>query len=121
MPKIILDRSIDRATLQTLFDKVEPGLSHLEKRVKPRGKWLFGGMGQKVFGGMILLLAICVQVPLPFSNMFPSLAICLMAVGLLERDALWMLIGTGVGIIAGGIVATATWGAIKIALLALGS
>ena len=44
-------------------------------------------------GGVCLLLSLIVFLPIPLGNMLPALAICLLALGILERDGLWVLAG----------------------------
>jgi hypothetical protein len=56
---------------------------------------LFRRLGSKgaplVF--LAALLAIIVFLPIPLGNMLPALAICLLALGILERDGVWILAG----------------------------
>ena len=46
-----------------------------------------------VVGLICLLLAVVLVLPIPLGNMLPALAICLMALGILERDGWWVLAG----------------------------
>jgi len=44
-------------------------------------------------GLVCLLLAIVLVLPIPLGNIPPALAISMMALGILERDGLWVLAG----------------------------
>ena len=48
---------------------------------------------ESVVGLVCLLRAIVLVLPIPLGNMSPALAISLMALGVLERDGLWVLAG----------------------------
>ena len=49
-------------------------------------------------GGFCLLLAVVLALPIPLGNMLPAFAISLMALGVLERDGIWLVIGALVGV-----------------------
>ena len=45
-------------------------------------------------------MALLVLLPIPGANMAPSIAICIIALGLLERDGIWIVLGALVGIVS---------------------
>lgn len=51
--------------------------------------------------------------PIPLGNMLAALAISLIALGVLERDGLWVLIGTVTGLVSLFIVAGVVYALIK--------
>jgi hypothetical protein len=53
-----------------------------------------------VIGAFCLILSIVLVLPVPLGNMLPGIALCLIALGVLERDGLWIAGGVGVGLIA---------------------
>jgi hypothetical protein len=57
-----------------------------------------------VIGLICLLLAIVLTLPVPLGNMLPALAISLLALGVLERDGLWVLAGFAAAIASGVVV-----------------
>ena len=67
--------------------------------MRPRHAMLTGGLGRRIVGGLGLVLATVIFLPIPFGNSLPGLALVLMALGLLARD--------GLMVAAGGLVATA--------------
>jgi hypothetical protein len=59
-------------------------------------------------GLVCLLLAIVVLLPIPLGNMLPALAISLLALGILERDGLWIVAGlvtaAGAAVLVSGVL-----------------
>jgi len=55
-----------------------------------------------------LLLAVVLVLPVPLGNMLPALAISLLALGILERDGVWILAGLTAAVISVGVV----WGVV---------
>ena len=60
-----------------------------------------------------LALAIVLALPIPLGNMLPAFAISLMALGVLERDGLWVIIGVLVGVFSLVIVSGVVWALAK--------
>lgn len=60
----------------------------------------------------VFCLAVAIALPIPFGNPAPVVALCVIAIGLVERDGLVVLIGLGMTLIAlavtGALVYTAT-------------
>ena len=50
----------------------------------------------RLVGLVALCMSIVLFLPIPLGNMLPSIAICIMALGVLERDGIWILIGIAV-------------------------
>ena len=77
-----------------------PKLRWLESWIKPRWLLLSSQYAKPFIGFVVLMLAIIVAVPFPFSNLLPAVAMLFIAIGLLERDGLFVAIGLGVSLIA---------------------
>ena len=69
-----------------------------------------------VVGLVCLLLAAVLVLPIPLGNMLPALAISLMALGVLERDGLWVLAGLIVAAISTVVVSGVVFAMIKTTL-----
>jgi hypothetical protein len=108
LPGFITRRSMARNDFQSLMRRLLPGLMRAERLLRPRASWLATGLGQRVAGLVCLLLAIVLILPVPLGNILPALAISVMALGLLERDGLWVLAGVGIAVVSGLVV----WGVI---------
>ena len=93
LPSVITKRSMSRNDFQTIIRRIGPWLARAEKLLKPRMSRLAVPPMEYVVGLVCLLLAIVLVLPIPLGNMSPALAISLMALGVLERDGLWVLAG----------------------------
>jgi hypothetical protein len=67
-------------------------------------------------GLVCLVLAIILVLPIPLGNMLPALAISLMALGLLERDGIWVGIGLIVAVVAMIVVSGVVFALVKAAI-----
>lgn len=93
IPAWLGQRTIPMATLKPLIHKSYPYLMRLEKMVKPRLDTLTSRRFERIAGGLILLLALLIALPIPFGNLPLALAITVMALAITERDGLMMIIG----------------------------
>jgi len=93
LPKVIVRRSVARADFEALLRRVVPWLERAEKLLRPRLSGLTLPPMENLVGFTCLLLAVILVLPIPLGNIPPALAISLMALGILERDGLWVLLG----------------------------
>lgn len=99
-PSAIQKRKVSVNALKRWGPKVITWVTLLEKLVHFRWPVLTNTPARRVMGLTIMLLAMVVTIPFPFSNFPPSVAIICFALGLLERDGLMVIIGSLVGIVA---------------------
>ena len=102
LPAFIRDRSMSRQAFASVVTRAAPWLARAERLLRPRLGWLCRPPAEYGVGLVCLLLSSIVFLPIPLGNMLPALAICLMALGILERDGLWVIAGllTGVASVA---------------------
>jgi len=93
LPRIIADRGLPRDKFALLIDRLVPYLSRTERLLRPRWRWLTSPGAERLLGIVCFLLAVVLTLPVPLGNMLPAFAICLIALGLLERDGLWVILG----------------------------
>jgi hypothetical protein len=111
LPDFVLQRSITMKDFRTMVEKAEPHLQRIEKLLRPRLAVMSSKPAERLLGLILLLLSVIVALPIPFANQPPAVAQGLIALGLIERDGVVVLIGTGVAVIATAI-ATAVGGGI---------
>jgi hypothetical protein len=114
LPAFMARRSIGRNTFNRIVERAAPWLERSERLMRPRIPLLSTGLFQRLVGGICLVLAIILMLPIPLGNMLPALAICILALGVLEHDGAWILIGTAAAAVAIGVV----WGVFYAALKA---
>ena len=100
LPQALLGRSIGRAVLSRAVSRAVPMLLRLERFSKPRLTVLGSRHAMPVLGLLVLVLALGLLVAAPFIGQIPlGLAICLVGLGLVERDGVLIVIGAGLGAI----------------------
>ena len=93
LPKALKRRSVDRAVLAKAFSKLIPRLRQLERVTQPRLDVMFGGIGDRLIGLAITLLALVLILPIPFGNMLPAASVAAFSFGLVQRDGGVVLVG----------------------------
>jgi hypothetical protein len=93
LPAFVMRRSLRRESFARTISVAAPWIRRLEKLLKPRLQVLASSWAERVVGLVCAVLAIVLMLPIPFANMPPAVAICVMAMALLERDGLATLAG----------------------------
>lgn len=93
MPKFLRRRSFLRSDLLTVLEKAERYLRWIEKFSRPRLVNLTEGGPERIAGFVIFFLSVVLILPIPLGNIFPSIAIGLMALAQMERDGATMIAG----------------------------
>ena len=107
--------------LTAIADFATRRLRCTERLSRPRWRFVAHGAGERILGLIIALAAITIM--LPITNTIPSLAITVAAVGLLQRDGVFMLGGatlalgwvTALGILIFGLITGAGFAATFVA------
>jgi hypothetical protein len=106
LPKALLRKSIGKPELSRAVSRALPVLIRLERFSRPRLTGLGGALAIPVLGLVILVLAIGLIVAAPFIGQIPlGIAVCLVGLGLVERDGLFIIAGALVG--AAGLILSA--------------
>jgi hypothetical protein len=100
LPKLITERSLSRVDFHRVVRTVAPWLARAENIMRPRLTVLAHRPFIYAVGLACLVMAVVLFLPIPLGNMLPSVAICIMALGLLERDGVWILIGLVVAVVS---------------------
>jgi hypothetical protein len=109
LPRIISDRSLSRVDFQRVVNAAAPWLARAESIMKPRAEFLAKRPAIYVVGFIALLMALMVLLPIPGANMAPSVAICIIALGLIERDGLWITIGVVTAVVSTVVLFVLYW------------
>jgi len=119
LPNFIANRSIARESFASVVKRAAPWIARAEKMLVERLPALVSPAAQRALGAACLFLSLILVLPIPFGNMLPSVAICIIALGILERDGAWIIGGLLTGVIAAGVVGGLAYGLIKSALFVL--
>ncbi len=99
LPQSLLARSIGKPELARAVGRALPPLLRLEQFSRPRLTMLGSTIAIPILGGVILMLALGLVVSAPFIGQIPlGLAVCLVGLGLVERDGLFIIAGACVGV-----------------------
>jgi hypothetical protein len=93
LPRTVKDRTISIADLQKGLPRVIPVLKKAEAFSRPRFALLFGSVGERFLGLVILALALILILPIPGGNIPPALAVSTLSFALIQRDGLIALLG----------------------------
>ena len=98
LPAVVAKRSMSHRDFAALIRRIAPWLQRAERLLRPRLSRLALPPMEYMIGLVCLLLAVVLVLPIPLGNVGPALAISLLALGVLERDGLWILAGVGVAV-----------------------
>nr|WP_245404692.1 exopolysaccharide biosynthesis protein [Ancylobacter gelatini] len=121
LPRVIANRSIARKDFAALVGRATPWLARAEGLLRPRFGVLAHPPSEYVVGVLCFVLAVVLVLPIPLGNMLPALAICVFALGILERDGLWILAGIALAIGSLVVVSGVIWAFVKAGLYLLHS
>lgn len=96
LPKRILDRKLETAKLLPALRKGVGIVSRLDAWVLPRALALTSGPMARLNGLVLVFAGLLLMAPfglIPFSNTAPAIAILLLAMGMLQRDGLFVILG----------------------------
>ncbi len=119
LPPFIAKRSVAREDFARLVTRVTPLLARAEKLLSPRLAALSSSTAERLIGGVCLILAIVLVLPIPLGNMLPAFALCLIALGILERDGVWIIAGVATAGVALLIVYGVVYALIKVAVFVI--
>lgn len=104
LPRVLGQWSLGRKSLIYLLEKAANLLKRIERVLTPRLSFASNRWGERLLGIFSLIFSISVAIPLPFTNLLPSIGILIMSLGLLNRDGVWMIGGMIFGVL--GIIFT---------------
>jgi hypothetical protein len=116
LPAFVANRSMARSEFSSLVKRIVPWLQRAESLLRPRLASLALPPMEHLVGLLSLLLAVLLVLPIPLGNVLPALAISLMALGVLERDGVWVLAGLAATAAAGSVVYGVLFAMVKASL-----
>ena len=119
LPAFIASRSLSREAYAGLVRRVSPWLARAETMLQERLWLMVSPPALRVLGAVCLFLSLLLILPIPFGNMLPSIALCLLGLGMLERDGIWIIAGLVAAVIATGVVGAIAYALVKSAIFVL--
>ncbi len=93
LPQALSKRSLSAETFRSTMEWIVPRLVRIEQVIRPRYWPFWRRRGERVIGGVALVLAIVVTLPIPLGNWLPAFATALLGLALSERDGVLLAIG----------------------------
>jgi hypothetical protein len=100
LPRVLVQHTVTRERFARVMQFIVPWLRRAEKLSRPRWALLATGFAERIIGLWSAFLSVVLILPIPFGNMGPAIALCLLAFALLERDGKATLTGFAVSIAA---------------------
>lgn len=111
LPRKVGNYAFDNATFSQVVSRLLPWLERAERLIRPRFWFLGSRLAERIVGGIALILAIVVFLPIPLGNWLPALALAIIGFAHSERDGISLVAGVVVGavslLVAGAVVFTA--------------
>lgn len=107
LPETLRKRQLPVAGLLDVVSRAKRYGGWLERFAHPRFPSFTGDRAARVIGALLIVPCLSILVPLPLTNTVPGIGVALVAVGLIERDALFVVMG---------LIAALVW----VAILAIG-
>ncbi|WP_252915616.1 exopolysaccharide biosynthesis protein [Hoeflea alexandrii] len=93
LPETLRKRQLPVAGLLDVVSRAKRYGGWLERFAHPRFPSFTGDRANRVIGALLIVPCLSILVPLPLTNTVPGIGVALVAVGLIERDALFVVMG----------------------------
>jgi hypothetical protein len=110
LPRALLSRSIKREDVRRAVDRAFPAMRKLERWSRPRMTLFDTPLAMRLVGFLLLALALGLIVAAPIVGQIPlGLAVCLVGLGLVERDGVVVTAGLVIGALGLALSAGFIW------------
>jgi hypothetical protein len=116
LPAVIGSRSIATEDFRRFIRQADPWLKRMERMLTQRFTFVFSPTGERILAVVVLVMAIVLTLPIPLANLLPAVAICFIALALIEFDGLWAGIGVLAALVSMVIASSVVYGFVKIGL-----
>jgi len=98
LPRQLMSRSLARSDVERAVGRAMPAFRRLERFSRPRMTFLDTPFAMRIMGAIVLVMALGLLFAPPFVGQIPlGLAVCLVGLGLVERDGLVVIGGLVIG------------------------
>jgi hypothetical protein len=93
LPRVLVRRQVQRRNFARVMGHALPWIRRAERLLRPRLAFLAAGPVERVMGLLCVVLSLVLILPIPLGNFPPALAVCILSLGLLERDGVAVACG----------------------------
>lgn len=112
LPAILSKRSLDHHKFSRLVSAALPWIMRLERLARPRFWPAWHLLAERTAGVAALVMAVFMFLPIPFANSMPAISVIFLALGIGERDGLWLSGGLLLAVLSTGLVAAILGGSV---------
>ncbi|SOD90697.1 exopolysaccharide biosynthesis protein [Caenispirillum bisanense] len=113
LPRMIGRRSVSRDGFRRVMAKALPRVRWFERALRPRLPALTTPAMERLLGAVCAGLAVLLALPIPFGNTPTAIALTILALGLVERDGVFVAAGLAAAAVGAGIAGMLGWGAVE--------
>lgn len=103
LPHILSKQSLDFQTWQKGLQMALPKMRKVEKILRYRVPWASSPTGERITGLMMAIVSILLLLPVPFTNIPLGIILCLLGLGLFERDGVILMVAWTLSIMSLGV------------------
>jgi hypothetical protein len=103
-PNFIAKRTMKTAYIHAVCRRIVPSMQKIERVISPRLMFLTAPPVDRLVALICAILSLMIMMPIPFGNAFPALAICFFAIGILQRDGVFIILGLTITIISTAVI-----------------
>ena len=112
LPKIVADKEVPFEPFAQVIYRSLPIFRFAEKLLKPRHSFMFSRKAEKIIALVIFFAAFTMMLPVPLGNPPPASCLILLALGLIEKDGIFVYIGCVATVLSTILLTFMSWGAI---------
>lgn len=110
LPNWLARRTFSRALLEKIIGGALPWIRRFEGYSRPRLHYFSSTSARYVLGGLVVVLGLLLMLPIPiFGNLPPGIAVCILGLGLVERDGAFIFAGIVATCISFGVMGFLSW------------
>lgn len=110
LPRWLANRTFSRSLLERIINGALPWVRRFEGYSRPRLEQFSSPVARAVLGGLVVLLGLLLMLPIPiFGNLPPGIAVCILGLGLVERDGAFICAGIVATLISLGVMGFLSW------------
>ena len=111
LPRGMLRAGVERSNFRGGVERALRWIARAERLTGPRLLWATNDLGERVIGLLCLTLACVLVLPIWLGNFVPAVAVILLALGLFQRDGVFVVLGA-VAAVAAFVLLILAWGAV---------
>lgn len=120
LPYPLMSRRLSKASFLSILAHARPQLERLGRLSRPRLHSFTSSPMRNLAGLVMTLSAVSIALPFPMTNTVPAVGIMVSSFGLLERDGLFVLLGSLISMIWLGALVSAGSGLMAFAVAQIG-